>query len=220
MTTYIDLSQPLENGMTYFPGDPEPHIMSAEVTPPWRVTQLNIVTHLGTHVDAASHFIPHGKTISDYPLERFLLPGMIVPLLGRDDDEPLGPDIFASTLTALPTGGALLIHLGWDQYWKTERYLRHPYLTREAAQLLVDKGVGLVGLDALSVDSTVQEADHAHAVLLGNDVLIVENLTRLRLLLPGVVYRFSFLPLALSGLDGSPIRAIASQILPLAAPSS
>src|SRR5207248_2337612 len=107
-------------------------------------------------------FIPHGKTISDYPLERFLLPGMIVPLLGRDDDEPLGPDIFASTLAALPTGGALLIHLGWDQYWKTERYLRHPYLTREAAQLLVDKGVGLVGLDALSVDSTVQEADHAH----------------------------------------------------------
>jgi arylformamidase len=220
MTTYIDLSQPLENGMTYFPGDPEPHIMSAEVTPPWRVTQLNIVTHLGTHVDAASHFIPHGKTISDYPLERFLLPGMIVPLLGRDDDEPLGPDIFASTLTALPTGGALLIHLGWDQYWKTERYLRHPYLTREAAQLLVDKGVGLVGLDALSVDSTVQETDHAHAVLLGNDVLIVENLTRLRLLLPGVVYHFSFLPLALSGLDGSPIRAIASQILPLDAPSS
>jgi len=59
------------------------------------------------------------------------------------------------------------------------------------------------------VDSTVQGTDHAHATLLGNDVLIVENLTRLHQLLPGVVYQFSFLPLALSGLDGLPVRAIA-----------
>ena len=209
MTTYIDLSHPLENGMTYFPGDPEPRILPADATPPWRVTQLSIGTHLGTHIDAASHFIPHGKTISEYPLERFLLPGIVVPFLGRNDDEPIGPDAFADYLAAFPTGGSLLIHLGWDQYWKTERYLRHPYLLREAAQLLVEKGVSIVGIDALNVDSTAQETDHAHAALLGNDVLIVENLTRLHQLLPGVVYQFSFLPLALSGLDGSPIRAIA-----------
>lgn len=209
MATYIDLSHPLENDMTYFPGDPEPRILPADATPPWRVTQLSIGTHLGTHIDAASHFIPRGKTISEYPIERFLLPGIVVPLLGRNDDEPIGPDAFADYLTALPTGGALLIHLGWDQYWKTERYLRHPYLVREAAQLLVEKGASIVGIDALNVDSTAQETDHAHAALLGNDVLIVENLTRLHLLLPGVVYQFSFLPLALSGLDGSPIRAIA-----------
>ena len=205
MTTYIDLSQPLENGMTYFPGDPQPRILPADATPPWRVTQLSIGTHLGTHIDAALHFIPHGKTISEYPPERFLLPGIVVPLLGRNDDEPIGPDAFADSLAALPTGGALLIHLGWDQYWKTGRYLRHPYLLREAAQLLVEKGVSIVGIDALNVDSTVQETDHAHATLLGNDVLIVENLTRLQQLSPGVVFQFSFLPLALSGLDGSPI---------------
>jgi arylformamidase len=205
----IDLSQPLENGMTYFPGDPEPNFMPANATPPWQVTQLNIGTHLGTHIDAASHFIPGGRAISEYPPERFLLPGIVVPLLGRNDDQPIDPGDFANYLAALPTGGALLIHVGWDQYWKTERYLRHPYLTREAAQLLVDKGVSIVGIDALNPDSTVQGTNHAHAVFLGNDVLIVENLTRLHQLLSGVVYQFSFLPLALSGLDGSPIRAIA-----------
>jgi arylformamidase len=209
MITYIDLSHLLENGMTYFPGDPEPRIQPVDVAPPWRVTQLSIGTHLGTHIDAASHFVPHGKTISEYPPERFLLPGMVIPLLGRNDDEPLGPHVFADYLAAFPVGGALLLHFGWDQHWKTERYLRHPYLTREAAQLLVDKGVRIVGIDALSVDSTTQETDHAHATLLGNDVLIVENLTQLNQLVPGVIYQFSFLPLALSHLDGSPIRAIA-----------
>jgi arylformamidase len=209
MTEYLDLSHLIENGMTYFPGDPEPRIEPVDATPPWRVTQLHLGTHLGTHIDAASHFIPYGKTISQYPPERFLLPGIVVPVPERNDDEPIDVNAFDTYLTALPVHGALLIRTGWDQYWKTGRYLRHPYLTREATQLLVNAGVSIIGIDTLNVDSTVQETDHAHAALLGNEVLIVENLTRLHQLLPGVVYQFSFLPLALSGLDGSPVRAIA-----------
>ena len=209
MANYIDLSHLIENGMTYFPGDPEPRISAVDSTPPWRVSLLTIGTHLGTHIDAASHYLPRGKTISQYPPERFLLPGIVVPLLGRNDDEQIGPDAFVEHLAALPTGGAVLIHTGWDQYWKSGRYLHHPYLLREAAQFLVDKGVSIVGIDALNVDFTAQGTDSAHAVLLGNDVLIVENLARLSQLSPGVVYQFSLLPLALSGLDGSPIRAVA-----------
>jgi arylformamidase len=209
MTEYFDLSQHIENGMTYFPGDPEPHIAPADATPPWRVTQLHIGTHIGTHIDAASHYISHGKTISQYPPERFLLPGIVVPASGLNDDEPIDVNTFDSYLTAFPAHGALLIHTGWDRHWKTHRYLRHPYLTPEATQFLIDAGASIIGIDALNVDSTVQETDHAHAALLGNDILIVENLTRLHQLSPGVVYQCSFLPLALSGLDGSPVRAIA-----------
>src|SRR6266487_1132531 len=208
MTEYFDLSHQIENGMSYFPGDPEPRIEPVESTPPWRVTQLHFGTHIGTHIDAASHFIPHGKTISQYPLERFLLPGIVVPVHRLNDDEPIDVNAFDSFLTTLPAHGALLIQTGWDRHWKTDRYLRHPYLTREATQFLVDTGVSIIGIDALNVDSTVQETDHAHAELLGNDILIVENLTRLHQLSPGVVYQCSFLPLPLSELDGSPVRAI------------
>ena len=208
MTEYFDLSHLIENGMMYFPGDPEPRIAPADATPPWRVSQLHIGTHTGTHIDAASHFVPHGKSIAQYSLDRFLMPGIVVPV-HAPDDEPIGTNAFDAYLPALPAHGVLLIRTNWDQYWNTDRYLRHPYLTREAAQLLVKAGVSLVGIDALNVDSTVQETDHAHATLLGNDVLIVENLCGLQQLLPGVVYQYSFLPLALSGLDGSPVRAIA-----------
>src|SRR5215469_5978168 len=135
-TAYLDLSHQVENGMTYFPGDPEPYIAPADATPPWRVTQLHIGTHVGTHIDAASHFIPHGKTISQYPLERFLLPGIVVSVPGRTDDEPIGANAFERYLAALPAHGAMLVHTGWDAYWKTERYLRHPYLTHESTQFL------------------------------------------------------------------------------------
>jgi kynurenine formamidase len=66
-----------------------------------------------------------------------------------------------------------------------------------------------VGIDAMNPDSSVQGTTHVHEILLGRGVLLVENLTGLERLEPGRLYRFAFLPLRLTGLDGSPVRAIA-----------
>ena len=206
---YFDLSHSMENGMTFFPGDPEPRFLPTDIAAPWRVTHLSICTHTGTHIDAPAHFIPHGKTIDQYPPERFFVPGIVVPVLGYSGDELIGGDVFADYLSMVPANGAVLIRTGWDRYWGSEHYICHPYLSPEAAQLLIDNGASIVGIDTLSVDSAGQETDRAHAILLGNDALIVENLTRLDQLSAGKLYRFSFLPLALTGLDGSPIRAVA-----------
>jgi kynurenine formamidase len=55
----------------------------------------------------------------------------------------------------------------------------------------------------------VQGTTYVHETLLPRGVLLVENLTGLERLEPGRPYRFAFLPLRLTGLDGSPVRAIA-----------
>src|SRR5579859_6249452 len=153
---YFDLSHSMENGMTFFPGDPEPRFVPADIAAPWQVTELHMGTHTGTHVDAPAHFLPDGKTIDQYPPERFFVAGIVVSALQCGDDEPIGSDVFGECLALLPACGAVLIRTGWDRYWGGERYMRHPYLLREAAELLVTSGVGIVGVDALSVDSTVQ----------------------------------------------------------------
>ena len=74
---------------------------------------------------------------------------------------------------------------------------------------LIESKASLVGIDALNVDSTVQSTDHVHRLLLEREILIVENLTHLSALQPEKVYQFSFLPLRLAGMDGSPVRAVA-----------
>ena len=79
----------------------------------------------------------------------------------------------------------------------------------EAAIWLVSAGVALVGIDALNVDSTNPGSEDVHQALLGADIMIVENLRGLDQLEPGAIYQFSFLPLKLRDLDGSPIRAVA-----------
>lgn len=74
-----------------------------------------------------------------------------------------------------------------------------------AARLIVDCGVQLVGVDTPSVDRPPFDA---HLALLGNDVLIVENLANLDAI-TAEVFQLAALPLALVGRDGSPVRAIA-----------
>ncbi len=205
-----DLSQAIENGMTFYPGDPEPHVEPIAVPgSPWLVASLHLGTHSGTHIDAASHFYRDHAAIDSYPLERFVLPGRVALLPQLADDAPITAEHLEPHLAHLTGGEALILRTGWDRFWKTDRYLRHPYLTAAAAQAIVEAGASLLGIDALNPDSTVQGTSHVHEVLLGNNVLIVENLTRLDQLVPGQRYLFAFLPLRLAGLDGSPVRAIA-----------
>jgi arylformamidase len=202
---FFDLTQPIRNRMPIYPGDPEPRLQpAAGLTDPWQVSELHLGTHTGTHIDAPAHFFPTGKTIDQYSPARFVLPGMVTPRFSLADDQPMFWEA-----SSLSPGSAVLIQTGWDRFWGTERYFSHPFLSLKLAQSLVDAGVKLVGIDAPNVDSTVQGTSHAHEILLGNDVLIVENLKGLAQLTPHVLYQCSFLPLLLYGLDGSPVRAVA-----------
>lgn len=206
-----DLTFKIEDGMTIYPGDPQPHIASdiyAGINP-WKVSALHLGSHTGMHIDAASHYFAEGKTIDQYPLEHFILPGVVIHLPGLQDDLPIGVELLKSSLSILPKGGAIVIRTDWDQFWGTDRYMRNPYLTPEAARDIVSSGAGLVGIDALNVDSTAQASAHAHDILLGKDILIVENLTKLAQLQSNKIYQFSFLPLLIPKLDGSPVRAVA-----------
>lgn len=210
MTRYFDLSQPIQPGMTIYPGDPVPSFGPAEgVEPPWQVTDLHIGTHTGTHIDSVSHYFPTGKNVDEYPISRFILAGIVLMFPGLAEDQAITEEQISDGLQNLPEGGALLIQTGWDRYWNTDIYFRHPYLSPEAVQRVISSKASLVGIDALNVDSSVQGTTHVHHLLLEKEILIVENLANLSQLQPGKVHQFSFLPLRLAGLDGSPIRAVA-----------
>ncbi len=210
MAEYFDLTQAIRTGMPIVPGDPSPEIRDAADVPlPWRVTELLLGTHTGTHVDAASHYCPDGKTIDQYPVARFLVPALMGVATGLSENEVIRVQTLEGVLADMPKGGGLLIRTSWDVHWGTESYLHHPYVAEEAAHAIVSAGVGLVGIDALNVDSTTGGGEQVHEILLGNDVLIVENLRGLHQLNPSVLYQLSVLPLSLPNLDGSPVRAVA-----------
>lgn len=194
--------------MPVFPGDPPVELAPAGAEPPWQVTRLRLGTHSGTHIDAASHYVSDGRTIDEYPLERFVLDAYAVHLDVGVEAAISWEDIAAQFPGDL-TGVGVLLHTGWDRHWGDGEATRHPYLSQDAADRLAVSGVTLVGTDALNVDGTARPTTYAHAALLGADILVVENLTGLGALAAGRPYRCAFVPLNVAGGDGSPIRAYA-----------
>lgn len=95
----------------------------------------------------------------------------------------------------------------WSSRWGTPDYFAgHPFLTRDAAEFLRDRGVALVGIDSLSIDGTTDPHRPAHGVLLGAGIPIVKNLANLHDL-PTDGFRFTTAPMRIEGMGACPVRA-------------
>lgn len=207
----IDLSHTIRTGMQIYPGDPDVAIERAltHENDYCHVDRLLLGSHSGTHIDAPLHFLSDGKRISDFPADKFIGKGVVLDVRGKKENEPITLADILPYEKQFERGCFAVLMTGWSEHFGTEAYEKHPYLSKEGADFFVEKGVSIVGLDALNIDSTVSEIWDAHDTLLSNDTLIVENLSNLSALDPSKSYYFSFLPLKLDDTDGSPIRATA-----------
>jgi kynurenine formamidase len=186
------------------PGDPAVTLdRVAEHSPHgYEVTRICLGSHSGTHIDAPRHFFTQGPCLSDYPPERFVARGVILDVRFAPSGI-IDRDFLAAKLQGLvlQPGEFALLWTGYDP----EEAPQEPVLTSEAATLLLDLRVSLVGTDANGLD---EEPYPIHRLLLGADVLLAEGLCNLDLLGPGRV-QCVFLPLLVTRTDGAPIRAIA-----------
>ncbi len=196
--------------MQTYPGDPSvslsPHATHGEDG--YRVTEVKLGSHAGTHVDAPAHTEPDGETLGGYAVDRFRFDARLVDVRDFGAREPIPPGAVPDT-----DADMLVFATGWDAHWGTPRYDDHPYLDPATAERCVDAGYH-VATDTLSPDPTptdVAGEDEpngvpAHHALLGAERFVVENLTGLE----DLPDRFTLhaYPLAIDA-DGAPIRAVA-----------
>lgn len=205
----IDLSHTVRNGMMLFPGDPEISISEGLTHEKdyCHVDRVHLNSHTGTHIDAPYHFLADGKSIDDYEVDKFIGMGVAIDLRYKKAGSMITVEDIESV--DLEAGMSVVLVTGWCKFFGSKEYLNHPYISKEAAQYFVDKGISIVAVDFLNVDQTLVEAWDAHPVLLGSDVLIAENVANTDELKFDRKYLFSFLPLKIEKTDGSPIRAVA-----------
>jgi arylformamidase len=211
MSRFVDLSHAVEDGMITYPGLPGPvvstHRERTEISPgvSFHIGRIDLVANTGTYVDAPFHYHADGADLATLPLERLVdVPAVLVPAYGRPvlDAEVFGePDRL--------WGKAVLVHTGWSRHWGTEQYgTGSPYLTADAARLLVEANIALLGVDALNVDDVGDPTRPVHDSLLRNGIPILEHLTNLAAL-PADGFRLTALPAPVRGLGSFPVRAVA-----------
>ena len=145
--------------------------------------------HVGTHVDAPSHVMPDAAPIGRLALEAFMGPARVVDLPGRGE---IGPDALPRPCFGIPR---VLLRTGG-----------RAFLSPLAAVRLAERGVLLVGTDAMSVDPEDAADLPVHKTLLSRGVAILESLDLSEA--PPGAYTLVALPLFFKELDASPVRAI------------
>ncbi len=212
----IDLSHVIEEGMTTYKEFPGPHLCdywtreasaaNYDDGSTFQISRIDMIANTGTYVDSPFHRYADGKDLSELPLESLAdLEGYVIrrPFengLAVDADAFAGLDV---------RGKAVLVHTGWDRFWRTESYFDgHPFLTDEAARALVAGGAAFVGIDSYNIDDTRTRSRPVHTILLGAEIPIGEHMTGFEKL-PDTGFRFSAVPPKVKGMGSFPVRAFA-----------
>lgn len=216
----IDLTHSLVTSNVFScPGHPT---FSAERTmnlakgDPANVHTLTIGTHSGTHIDAPYHFFENGTKVDEIDLTLLTAAqAVLVDARNKKAHEAITWEDLTPYAGRMQPGVAVLLCTGWSRYWGQSNYTDHPYLDGEASKKMLELGVKVVGIDAMSpdeVDPVKGACIDVHNIVLGNGGVIVENLTGLEEVIESGMSLddlvVSLLPLRLTGLDGSPVRAV------------
>ena len=169
------------------------------------LSAFSMGAHSGTHIDAPMHFVANGASIDRVELRPLIGSARVIDIsdnvqaidaseLARHDWEGASRLLFRTRSSVRGWMDAPAFHKDFA------------YIAPDAAQLLADAGVLLVGVDYISAEQFGAPAPRTHQILLGKGIPIVEGLD-----LRGVQagdYDLIVLPMKVAGHEGAPARAI------------
>jgi len=169
------------------------------------LSAYSIGAHSGTHVDAPMHFVANGASIDQVPLDRLIGPARVIDIpddVQRIDATELGRHDWRGAQRILFRTRSSIHH------WMTSAAFHRDfaYIAPDAAQLLADANVQLVGIDYLSAEQFGAAAPRAHQILLGKGIPIVEGLSLVDITAGD--YDLIVLPMKVGGHEGAPARAV------------
>lgn len=184
--------------------------------------------HGGTHLDAPIHFAEGGRAADEIPVGQLIGPGFVIDVT-KQSAEDVDYQVSAADIEAfeaehgkIPEGAIVLLNTGRaGLYPDREAYmgtsargeeavadLHFPGLGVDGAKLLVERGIGAVGLDTPSIDYGQEPAFATHVELMTNDIAAFENVADMSAL-PPTGSTIIALPMKIEGGSGGPLRIVA-----------
>ena len=205
----IDLTHPFTNGMPVFPGLADPRFTQiARVEEDgFAVTEMRLLNHVGTHIDAPAHQVAGGATLDELPLSRFVTDAVTIDVSARTPG-PLPLAELEPHLARIREGDIVLLYSdNARNYGSAAYWTGWSYPDPDAARALIGRGISAIGFDGPSCDPVDSTTFDLHRIWLSAGCLILENVTNLGELperAPIVVA-----PLKLEDANGAPVRIFA-----------
>jgi len=185
--------------------------------------------HGGTHLDAPIHFAEHGWTSDEIPVDNMNGNAVVIDVSEKalkDRDYLVSVEDFEAWEKVngeIPEGSIVLLRTGYGKFYPdAEKYfgtalrgvaaiplLHFPGLDPAAAAWLVkNRKIKAIGLDTPSIDYGQSKKFQSHLILLGENILVFENVAHLDLL-PATGAFVVALPMKIKGGSGGPLRIVA-----------
>jgi len=193
----IDLTMPIDEKTPTFPGE-APHIIEQIATienEGWNLKRISITSHFSTHIDVPVHMIEGGRSLSDYPLRKFIGEAIVLDVTGQNEIQVDLSEVQKGDIVFFLTGHS-------SKVYEKDYFENNPVITERTARDLIEKEINIVGLDSFTPDN---EPYLIHKMFLRADILVVENLVNLEKL-AGKRFRCFILPLNIKDGDGAPCR--------------
>jgi kynurenine formamidase len=182
-----------------------------------------MLEHFGTHLDAPAHFPPGSTTVDAIPPGQLIGPAVLIDIrrsaAANPDYELTASDIrtWEDDHGRVPTGAIVLACTGWSARWPDEKRYRNqdsdgvmhfPGSSLAAVQVLIERGVGGLGIDTFSVDYGPSKDFEVHRRSHGAGLFHLENLADMSAV-PKSGATLVVAPIKLEGGSGGPVRVFA-----------
>ena len=179
--------------------------------------------HIGTHIDSWGHVKPDAPRAEGIPIEYCYGDGVVLDLThkgaGRRDHAARHRAGRAASSAAIAIKPLDIVLLRTDAAKKRfeKAYLTdHPGMTKEAVHYVLDRGVKVMGIDAIGFDPPVAKMFErkkfweAHRVMREREYYHLENMCNLHEIPPPYhSFTVSVLPVKWRGASAAPVRAVA-----------
>lgn len=169
----------------------------------WYVmSDVELMDHVGTHIEAPLHCLRDGMDLSRIPLETLMGDAVILDLRDAVSESGITLDQVkgaAGAAGGIQRGDIVFCMTGEADYFSTE-----------AIRWLVDRGIKLMGVDSPGVEipHAVSHANENHLALFRVGIPLIERLANLEALTRPRVKVYA-LPIPVEGLDAFPLRVVA-----------
>lgn len=177
------------------------------------VYDIKLCSQSATHMQGPHYFLEDGKPIDAFPIERFESKALVIDMPKR------GEDMSRAELEELVGDAdleskAIIFRSGHMQELIDGKPLEahtRPGLSMEGAKYLVEeKGVKMVAIDSVGVESRVSPNYEVNVYLCQNEIMILEGLVNLEEIKRDWVFIEAF-PIKLAKVEGTPCRAIVKE---------
>jgi len=224
--------------LTHALDEDTPYIPAPDITFPFKKTSIATIAkngvaayrweiheHLGTQIDAPSHFFEQGLSLELLPVDRLVVPLVVIDVSARASSNP-DTSVTVADIAAwerrhgrIPQDAAVMMASGWDSRIKDAKAfvnadasgaMHFPGFSPEAASFLArSRQVSGIGVDTLSLDPGLDVTYAAHKAWLATGKWGVELVANLRQAPPMGATVFVG-AVKVKGATGGPVRLIAA----------